>query len=77
MEYKINSKLPPVPPLPGPTVPVTLDRQWACACVRRDRRGKIKAIKLHPMTTKSCKVCGSKQFINPPNTERSHGAENH
>ena len=60
VEYKINQKAPKVVSPPSRITPET---HWACSCVRRDRAGKIKAIKLHPMTTKSCRVCGSKQFI--------------
>lgn len=30
---------------------------WPCACVKRDRRGVMKAIKFHPGTTKRCRVC--------------------
>ena len=72
MEDKINTPLPAVPPLPVPTGSMALGSRWACACVRRDRHGKIKAIKLHPMTTKSCRVCGSKQFIGKPSNARPH-----
>jgi hypothetical protein len=43
---------------------VSDETHWACACVKRGRDGKLKAIKLHPRTTKDCRVCGSKQY--PP-----------
>lgn len=35
---------------------------WACACIKRDRKGNLKAIKLHPLATKRCEVCGAVQF---------------
>ena len=31
---------------------------WACACVKRDRQGTMKAVKMHPPTAKRCRVCG-------------------
>ncbi len=35
---------------------------WACACVKRDRKGKMSHIKLHPPTTRKCKTCGAKSL---------------
>lgn len=39
----------------------TPDEHWACACVKRHPDGKLKAIKLHPLSVKSCRVCGAKR----------------
>lgn len=39
---------------------------WACACVKRDKDGKLKAIKLNPNSRFSCRVCGSRK----PKTEK-------
>lgn len=30
---------------------------WACACVKRDSKGNMKAIKLNPPSSKRCRVC--------------------
>ena len=34
---------------------------WPCACVRRDPNGTMNAIKVHPITTKRCRVCGAER----------------
>jgi len=39
----------------------TVETHWACACVKCDRKGKLKSIKLHPIAKTSCRVCGAKQ----------------
>jgi hypothetical protein len=36
-------------------------KQWACACVKRGRDGKLKSIKVHPETQKYCRVCHAKK----------------
>ena len=38
------------------------ETHWACACVKRDRKGQLKSIKLHTVAVKSCPVCGCKQI---------------
>ena len=35
-----------------------IDDMWPCACVKRDRKGVMKAIKMHTATTSKCRVCG-------------------
>jgi capsid portal protein len=40
-----------------PLLPAKKDDYWPCACVKRDRNGNMKAIKLnHPQVTQ-CRVC--------------------
>jgi hypothetical protein len=46
---------------------------WACACVRRNKDGTLKAIKLHAPVRKKCRVCGCKRP--PAKGEVDH--ENH
>jgi hypothetical protein len=41
-----------------PLKPVSKDDYWACACVKRDRRGNMKAIKLHHPAQEKCRTCG-------------------
>ena len=39
---------------------------WVCACVKRDKAGRMKAIKRHSPQTKRCRVCGcSKSDVTP------------
>ncbi|MES2598614.1 MAG: hypothetical protein V4662_24985 [Verrucomicrobiota bacterium] len=38
---------------------MTPETHWACACIKRDHHGRLKAIKLNPIKRKSCRVCGS------------------
>lgn len=33
------------------------DGYWPCACVKRDRKGNMTHIKMHPPTAKKCKTC--------------------
>lgn len=37
------------------------DNWWPCACVRRDRKGNMKDIKLHHPDTTKCDVCKAKR----------------
>lgn len=32
---------------------------WVCACVRRDKRGNMTAIKMNPPMSKRCRACGT------------------
>ena len=61
-------------PAPGSGLDQT---HWPCACVKRDRAGRLKAIKLHPNSVQRCPVCGAKQctLLKAPNTEVSSGAK--
>ncbi len=43
------------------TSEVTPETHWPCACVKRERNGKMKAIKLHPLAVKYCRECGMDQ----------------
>ena len=37
--------------------PANFDKWWPCACTRH-RKGVLTGIKMHPPTTKVCRVCG-------------------
>jgi len=39
----------------------TTKTHWACACVKRDRDGKLSAIKLHSQRHVWCPTCGAKR----------------
>jgi hypothetical protein len=41
--------------------PKDFDKWWPCACVRRNRKGQITGIKMHPPKTLTCRVCGCSQ----------------
>ncbi|MBC8867902.1 MAG: hypothetical protein H8E44_00705 [Planctomycetes bacterium] len=34
---------------------------WPCACVLRDSEGNLDAIKIHPITSKRCRVCDAER----------------
>ncbi len=40
----------------------TPDRKdwWACSCVKRNRKGELTHIKLHPPDAPKCRRCGSR-----------------
>lgn len=32
---------------------------WPCACQKRDRRGKLTHVRVHPQTVERCGACGA------------------
>ena len=45
--------------------PEEVERMWPCACVKRDRRGNMTAIKLHSPFVKKCRACGVLRDVDP------------
>lgn len=41
--------------------PAPKSEYWPCACVRRDRAGNLKAIKLNHPAVLACRVCKAKR----------------
>lgn len=50
LRYSHREAVPAPAPTPG---------HWPCACVRRDRAGNLKAIKMHPPSVNKCRRCGA------------------
>lgn len=43
---------------------------WPCACVKRDRQGNLKALKMNPPMKKYCRACGC---VRPPKNTNTGG----
>lgn len=59
-------------PLPRATgSAASYDLYWPCACVKRDRKGRMTALKVNSHNVSRCRVCGAKRDL--PNTPNAEG----